>query len=172
MNKYSLIIVSSMLGLVVGLQLCHVFIDQEDHHKENEDERAMIDDHEDENVKHAHSHGHGDTDPVDLTGDASIPEVALEVLRDETSGYNLKITTQNFTLAPENVNTTYVPNQGHAHIYVNGDKISRIYGEWFHLDGKFLESGENIITVSLNTNDHREIHLNGESIEASATVFE
>ena len=37
--------------------------------------------------------------------------------------------------APENVNQADVDGQGHAHIYVDGEKVSRVYGERFHLTG-------------------------------------
>ena len=58
--------------------------------------------------------------------------------------------------------------EGHAHIYVNGEKINRIYGNWYHIQE--LPKGQNMVTVKLSTNDHGEIVFDGESISDTEVV--
>jgi hypothetical protein len=85
------------------------------------------------------------------------PSVKLEVKPDAKSGFNVHVETSNWTWAPENVNRAATPNQGHAHLYVDGVKVARMYGPWYHLDG--LEPGSHDITVTLNANNHAEYAL-------------
>lgn len=56
------------------------------------------------------------------------------------------------------------PGEGHAHVYVNGAKIGRLYGPWLHLPN--LPKGEVTVEVTLNANDHRPLAVNGAPITA------
>ena len=78
----------------------------------------------------------GGMDHHDLTIDTpSGMSVGVEAKLDGTSAVNLKITTAEFTFAPESVNGPHVDGEGHAHVYVDGVKINRIYGPYYHLVG-------------------------------------
>jgi len=99
-----------------------------------------------------------------------IPSVSLEALKDAEDGYNVRISVENFKLIPENVNGNPTPGEGHAHIFVNGTKIARLYGEWFHIGADKLESGSNTIEVTLNANDHSEWVHDEEHIADTVTV--
>lgn len=101
-----------------------------------------------------------------------VPTVQVEALRDTKGGYNIHVTTTNYTFTPEMVNTDPVPNAGHAHVYVNGIKVARLYGEWFNLPADVFQKGENLIEVTLNANDHSEWARNGEHIAGSVIVTE
>lgn len=70
--------------------------------------------------------------------------------------------------APDSVDMEHEPGAGHAHIYVDGVKIGRVYGPGYDLTG--LDPGERHIRVTLNSNDHKQLTVNGEPVEASATV--
>lgn len=83
-----------------------------------------------------------------------IPSITHLVFPDAMDGYNVQILTQNFTFTPASINRDNVANEGHAHIYVNGVKYSRVYGNWFHLPATALQPGVNAVTVTLNANDH------------------
>lgn len=98
------------------------------------------------------------------------PAVAVTAIPDAKGGYNIHVTTQNFRFSPENVNQKPVSNEGHAHIFVNGEKLTRLYGEWFYLNGSDLQSGPNDVLVTLNANDHSELTFQGEHIQAVVTV--
>ena len=106
--------------------------------------------------------------PLMLADDGTAPKLNLVLRKDDVSGYNLEVLTQNFAFAPNQVNLGNQPNVGHAHVYVNGEKRSRIYGPWMHLTD--LPVGEVTISVSLNANDHSPIFVDGAPASASATI--
>lgn len=96
------------------------------------------------------------------------PSVQLEVIEDAVSGWNVHITTNNFTFTPQNVNEMNVQGQGHAHLYVDGKKVDRIYGNWYHYNENF--DGTKTFKVTLNANMHNEITFDGKVVEASVKV--
>jgi hypothetical protein len=46
---------------------------------------------------------------------------------------------------PEHVNHPHVPDEGNAHLYVNGKKLARLWGGWYHLE--HLRPGDNRVAV-------------------------
>jgi hypothetical protein len=109
------------------------------------------------------SHMH--PDPVEA---AAPMTVELEVAEDPVAGYNLFFPTTGFTWAPEHASTEHIDGEGHAHLYVDGVKVGRIYTEAYHL-GR-LEPGSHEITIELNTNTHAPYAVNGEPVAQTATV--
>jgi len=123
------------------------------------------------NHEHAeHKHDHMHHAKIETSALEQRPTVKLEVFKDSAAGWNLHLITENFIFAPEKINQVANGNEGHAHIYVNGKKIARLYGSWYHLSG--LAQGSHLIRVSLNANDHSEFVFNGEPIEAIVEVIE
>ena len=111
------------------------------------------------------SEAHGDGGHHASTLEAvTTMSVALNVRADQIPGANVQILTEGFTLAPENVNGDHVEGEGHAHIYVDGVKISRVYTPWHHL--RSLTPGEHEIRVTLNSNSHQEYTIGGTKVEA------
>ena len=98
----------------------------------------------------------------------NVPEIDLEIHGDNFNGYDAKIGFTNFKLAPEKVNGEYVEGEGHAHIYVDGIKLNRVYGEWYHL-GKF-GVGSHEVEVRLSSNDHFELAVNDEPILKNTVI--
>lgn len=96
--------------------------------------------------------------------------VTMDVVKDKKAGYNVHVTTSNFRFAPEHASGEHVEGEGHAHLYVDGVKINRVYGEWYHLPS--LESGQRTIRMTLNANDHRVYARDGtpSAIEQTITV--
>lgn len=113
---------------------------------------------------HAHHHG----EPLVVEG-ALAPVVRIAVTQDPMSGWNLHVETQNFRFAPENASTAHVPGEGHAHVYVDGVKLARLYAPWMHLGD--LPAGAEV-EVTLNSNDHKVFQVDGQSVSASMTVAE
>lgn len=111
---------------------------------------------------HDHSHDH-DT-AVETSADMGID---IAVTPDTKAGHNLTITTSNFIWSAQNASAGHVDGQGHAHLYINGEKQGRLYGPDHHLD---LKPGTNEIRVTLNTNDHAAYTRQGQPIEASFTI--
>jgi hypothetical protein len=96
------------------------------------------------------------------------PKVELVVSEDAKSGYNVKIIAKDFVFTPENANEKNVIGQGHAHLYVDGVKVARVYGNYFHYPEDFEGSKE--FRVTLNANDHSEYAINGDTIDSTVIV--
>ena len=99
--------------------------------------------------------------PADLS-------VGVEATLDAVSGVNLKITTTGFTFAPESASGEHVPGEGHAHVYVDGVKDNRVYGNYYHLSG--LDPGERSIRITLNANSHEQYAKGDHPVKATTTI--
>lgn len=107
----------------------------------------------------------------DWTGKKT-PTIKVIATADMMAGYNVHIITKNFKWAPEHASQAHVAGEGHAHIYVDGVKVARVYGEWYHLSvaGLNLTAGSHKVTVNLNGNDHGAYLVKGKALEASAEI--
>ncbi len=101
---------------------------------------------------------------VEVPQDGQHPWVEIELAHDGRDGYNLHLAVRNYQFTPENIGQEPVPNEGHAHLYINGEKIGRLYSPWRHLSAKLFEPGVNRVHVVLNANDHSVWGLGGEPI--------
>lgn len=113
-------------------------------------------------VAPAHKH------PIANVPAENAPAIELEVLRDNKSGYNVHFKTTGFRFAADKVGQDPSIGEGHIHLYVDGQKIARVYSEWFHL--VIAVPGEHTIRATLNTNDHADYAVDGERIEAETTI--
>lgn len=113
--------------------------------------------------------GHGGDDhPVhDVPADGAPEITAFRIEKDAVGGFNVFLATENFTFAPEEVNGADVEGHGHAHLYVNGVKLARLYGPALHIPE--LPFGPLDFRVALNTNNHSEYAILGVPIDARAT---
>ena len=114
---------------------------------------------------HAHQEGH--THAAIQAGEA-VPSVDLVVHEDPVAGYNLQVITQNFAFAPQSAGGADVPGEGHAHLWINGEKIGRIYAEWSYMHP--LPPGEYEVAVNLNTNSHAALVNGDEEVMATASI--
>lgn len=138
-------------------------------HSEKEESHAGHGDGHGDHDHGAHHHGaHHHGKPISLPGGPSAPTLEIVISEDSVDGWNLHVRTTNFRFSPEHVNGAHRDGEGHAHLYVNGKKLSRIYGPWFHIGS--LQSGLNEVTVTLNANDHRHLEVEGESLSVTETV--
>ena len=117
--------------------------------------------------------GHGDMDhemmhdtPVDVPAE-NAPSVAMMLKPDPMAGYNLRVTVDNFAFSPEGASLAHAPGKGHAHVYINGVKIARVYGPWLHIENFPVEGPANL-RVTLNANDHSGWSVNGEPLAYDA----
>jgi len=135
-----------LFGLIFGgtvSALAHEYIDVGHNHDE---------------VEHSHA-------LLEVNSSLPVPEISINVEEDKKSGYNLFLTTQNFTFNPDNASSEHVDGEGHAHLYINGKKITRLYSKAYYL-GDF-EKGSYTIVVELSSNDHSVLSKNGNPIQAS-----
>lgn len=108
---------------------------------------------------HAHAHARM------LEAGESAPELRLRLRPDRMNGWNLQIIATNSEFAPEAASGPHRLGQGHAHVYVDGRKLARVYGAWIHIPAQ--GSGTHELKVSLNTNDHRVYVAHGRAVEQS-----
>jgi hypothetical protein len=92
----------------------------------------------------------------------------LVVKADAKKGYNLYVTTKAFTWAPKHVNQKHKRGEGHAHLYVDGEKVTRLYGPAFYLGE--LSPGAHAVRVTLNGNDHGDYVQGSEVVESEVEV--
>jgi len=120
---------------------------------------------------HGAHHGmhHGDhSSGIEVPANAVAPGVELGVTPDPLSGWTLEATLTDFAFTPELAGQESRFGEGHAHLYVNGQKVARVYGKVFHLPE--LEPGLNRIRLTLNGNDHSPYLHDGEEIAAEITL--
>ncbi|WP_247664735.1 hypothetical protein [Pseudoalteromonas sp. MMG010] len=105
--------------------------------------------------------------PIVVPSNAPTPALSLKLTVDAMSGYNLILDTQRYDLSVPpagkmdmqammspafNQHTGFL--QGHAHLYINGIKIQRVYGHALHLPASLFKNGMNTISVTLNNHGH------------------
>ena len=112
---------------------------------------------------HAHHHG-----LLEVGGPGPAPAVALTATPDPMGGWNVHVRTQHFRFAPERVNQAHRPGEGHAHLYVDGQKVARLYAPWYHLGA--LPAGKHRLSVTLNANSHEELAVGGRKLEAAVDL--
>jgi len=111
-----------------------------------------------------HAHAHDEM----FDGGDQPPRLQLALTPDAGGGWTLNLITKNFQFAPENVGGEAVLGEGHAHLYIDGVKITRLYSAWHHLGG--LGKGQHEIMVSLNAHDHRVFAADGQPVQAMVIV--
>lgn len=116
----------------------------------------------------AHEESHSHHGIINIPNNAAIPAVDLVIHEDTLSGWNLEIRTENFRFAPKNVNQPGDFQEGHAHLYINGKKITRLYSNWYYLGE--LKLGKNEIKVTLTSNDHKDLVYQGNKIEDTSIM--
>ena len=99
---------------------------------------------------------------------AAKPTLNTDIYADPVGGWNLNVRTSNFTFDAAAAGRDNVEGNGHAHVYVNGMKLGRIYGDWYHIAS--LPKGRHEISVSLYANDHRGLALGGAKITSTTKV--
>ncbi|MGI0481726.1 hypothetical protein ACN4EE_13160 [Geminocystis sp. CENA526] len=116
--------------------------------------------HHHQKEKSTHNHTHKS---IELSDNDTIPTIKIIVSPDKVKGWNLEIQSSNFVFKPENINQNSNINEGHGHLYINGEKITRIYSNWYHIPE--LPKGKNEIKVTLNTNLHEDLMYKGNVIQ-------
>ena len=111
---------------------------------------------------------------IEVPSNTASPKIGLGLFKDEMSGYNLQITVKAFVITPPIVSQMSEPSsliaQGHAHLFINGVKIQRVYGEYVHLPSALFDEGINTITVSLNDHNHATWTSKGVEIQSTLTI--
>ena len=119
----------------------------------------------------SHAHTTGATSVHEIAQEVA-PQATLEIRKDPTGGFNVHVVTSNFVWRPELASMKHVPGEGHAHVYLDGRKIMRIYNEWFHLNTYQFstKSGEQLLSIEFVGNDHAPYTIEGLPVGAEEIV--
>ena len=100
------------------------------------------------------------------------PRATLDIQKDPTGGFNVQVVTSNFVWRPEMASMQHVSGEGHAHVYLDGRKIMRIYNEWFHLNTYQFSTraGEQLLSIEFVGNDHAPYTIQGLPVGAEQIV--
>lgn len=99
---------------------------------------------------------------------ANAPAVELQLIPLADGSYNIHVMTRNFVFTPELIDQAPVAGEGHAHLYIDGVKIARLYGEWYHLPS--LPDAAEVVSVTLYANDHSAFAIDGLPVSAFVEV--
>ncbi|MCX4777385.1 cupredoxin domain-containing protein [Streptomyces sp. NBC_01264] len=95
------------------------------------------------------------------------PEVRLTARPDSEDGWNLQLAVTNFRFTPDSTGGAALPGAGHAHLELDGRKLARLYGPWFHLPAAQVPEGTHTLTVRLYADDHTAWAVAGKPVEAT-----
>ncbi|WP_405494568.1 cupredoxin domain-containing protein [Streptomyces sp. NBC_00096] len=95
------------------------------------------------------------------------PEVRLAARPDSEDGWNLQLAVTNFRFTPDSAGGAALPGAGHAHLELDGRKLARLYGPWFHLPAAQVPEGAHTLTVRLYADDHTAWAVAGKPVEAT-----
>ncbi|OKK14600.1 hypothetical protein AMK16_30490 [Streptomyces sp. CB00455] len=98
------------------------------------------------------------------------PEVVLTARPDSEDGWNLQLAVQNFRFTPDSTGGAALPGAGHAHLELDGRKLARLYGPWFHLPAAQVPEGDHTLTVRLYADDHTAWAVSGKPVEGKSAL--
>ena len=100
-------------------------------------------------------------------GVEALPAPTVEIVpptAPSADGFTVQLSLDNIGLIAAPDNAAHVDGEGHAHIYLNGLKLGRLYKDSFEIGA--LKSGNYSLRIGLNTNDHRPYVVSGQPVEA------
>ncbi|MET9468978.1 cupredoxin domain-containing protein [Streptomyces sp. NPDC006544] len=95
------------------------------------------------------------------------PEVQLTARPDSEDGWNLQLAVKNFRFTPDSTGGAALRGAGHAHLELDGRKLARVYGPWFHLPAAQVPEGAHTLTVRLYADDHTAWAVSGKPVEGT-----
>ncbi|MFJ7591402.1 hypothetical protein ACIQZO_29325 [Streptomyces sp. NPDC097617] len=98
------------------------------------------------------------------------PEVQLTVRSDSEDGWNLQLAVKNYRFTPDSTGGAALPGAGHAHLELDGRKLARVYGPWFHLPAAQVPEGAHTLTVRLYADDHTAWAVSGKPVEGATRL--
>ena len=104
---------------------------------------------------------------LDVPPDEPSPKLGLTVTQ-HGSGWNVLAEVEDFTFSKSAVDGPHQPGVGHAHLYLNGLKLQRMYRPEARISA--LPPGTYEVRVTVNSNDHRVYSVNGAPVTAAAEI--
>lgn len=136
----------------------------------SEDEAQEISEdsvHSEHSDSHSEDHSHSET--YEFANHDELPEVSINNIGQNLAGeWVMLVDFLNFDLRQDKVDQENVPGEGHAHVYVNDKKVSRLFSSEYTFEDP-LNQGD-MIRVGLNTNDHKGYTHDGQLIQDTEIV--
>ncbi|MEU9107061.1 hypothetical protein AB0D54_22455 [Streptomyces xanthophaeus] len=98
------------------------------------------------------------------------PEVQLTARPDSEDGWNLQLTVNHFRFTPDSAGGAALAGAGHAHLELDGRKLARLYGPWYHLPAAQVPEGAHTLTVRLYADDHTAWAVSGKPVEGTTQL--
>jgi len=97
------------------------------------------------------------------------PSIEIRIERCDNFGWIVIYEISNFKFNFDSVSESHVQGEGHAHLFINGTKINRLYGPPYYLNNFNL--GGNTVRITLNSNNHSPYTIDGKMIEKTISIF-
>ena len=115
-----------------------------------------------------HNPGGMDHDaPYHVPADEPQPALSAMLVEGSTGDWVLTLEVSNFAFDESAADGPHEPGIGHGHLYVDGVKIGRIYATEHPME---MAPGMHTIRITLNTNDHRAYHVDGDPVAVELDV--
>ena len=116
--------------------------------------------------------------PVEpLAPNTLVPSVRFKIIEDSMDGYNIVIDLDNFnmTIPLEDAADSLTTNEGemmsgHLHLYINSEKMMRVYGPAIHVPASWLNEGINTVTLSVNNHRHGTFTHQDKEVQSTAII--
>ena len=107
---------------------------------------------------------------IEVGSDQNPPDIEMTVAQKDDDTWSVLITTRNFEFfEPKTEPLAHQDGQGHGHLYLNGLKLQRMYSNQAIIGE--LPDGKHVISVTLNSNDHKAFTVGGKPVSASAEII-
>ncbi|GAA3995405.1 hypothetical protein GCM10022384_48460 [Streptomyces marokkonensis] len=98
------------------------------------------------------------------------PEVGVEVQPDADDSWDVRLTVRDFRFSPAGTEAKAVAGRGVAHLFLDGDLLTRLRGPDHRLAADLVPRGTHQLTVRLYADDGTVWAVDGEPVESTADI--
>ncbi|MGW4575244.1 hypothetical protein [Streptomyces tendae] len=98
------------------------------------------------------------------------PEVGIEVQPEADDSWDVRLTVRDFRFSPNGTEAKAVAGRGVAHLFLDGDLLTRLRGPRYRLPADLVPRGTHQVTVRLYADDDTVWAVDGEPVESTADI--
>ncbi|MFH8977504.1 hypothetical protein [Streptomyces sp. NPDC017890] len=98
------------------------------------------------------------------------PEVGVEVQPEDDDSWDVRLTVRDFRFSPAGTEPKAVAGRGVAHLFLDGDLLTRLRGPQYRLAAGLVPRGTHQLTVRLYADDGTVWAVDGEPVESTADI--
>ncbi|MFG3249055.1 hypothetical protein [Streptomyces sp. NPDC048187] len=98
------------------------------------------------------------------------PDAGIEVQPEPDDSWDVRVTVRDFRFSPEGAQAKAVAGRGVAHLFLDGDHLTRLRGPRYRLDAGLVPRGTHQLTVRLYADDDTVWAVDGEPVESTADI--